>query len=515
MQHTTFRGTFHCRIRPLCRLGALRQLWRAWRQSVHDEVAGITTALPPLAQLAGRNQRQLPRFLRDSPLALKYLTLLGGLDWASFPTRPPGRAWPGPEPQSPLPYVIALLIRLDQRQHSMGELVDLLRQQPELAWLAGFAAPLSQNTYTPSAVAAAVPNAGQFSKMLRRLPNPWLQALLGQSVQHLRHALPPDCNFGEAVAFDTKHIVAWVKENNPKEHLQDHFDKTHQPLGDPDCKLGCKRRTNKGAGQAPALTPAKEGIPAEHLGSGLGEFYWGYASGIAVTKVPLWGEFVLAEHTATFDQPDVSYFFPLMQQVEQRLGHKPRCGTADAAFDAHYIYDYFHQAGGFAAIPNRFGDTKPRHYAADGTPLCAAGLPMVLRYTYLNRTSRIPYQCQRWACPLLDSANQPCTEQGCPIQHKRWRQDGGPQCGCRISLPVAEGARIRHQLDRHSAAYLELYNQRTACERIFSQAVALGIEHPKLRNGRSIANLNTLIYTLLNLRTLQRVYDLHARLVAP
>ena len=28
--------------------------------------------------------------------------------------------------------------------------------------------------------------------------------------------------------------------------------------------------------------------------------------------------------------------------------------------------------------------------------------------------------------------------------------------------------------------------QRTACERIFSQAVALGIERPKLRNQRSI-----------------------------
>ena len=245
------------------------------------------------------------------------------------------------------------------------------------------------------------------------------------------------------------------------------------------------------------------------MGLGLGEFYWGYASGIAVTKVPLWGEFVLAEHTATFDQPDVSYFFPLMQQVEQRLGHKPRFGTADAAFDAHYIYDYFHQAGGFAAIPNRFGDTKQRRFTADGTPLCAAGLPMSLLCTYLDRTSRVQHQRQRWACPLLAAAGQALTAPPCPIQHKRWRNGG-----CRITVPVAAGARIRHQLDRHSAEYQALYNQRTACERLFSQAVALGIEQPKLRNRSSIANLNTLIYVLLNLRAWLRVLDMHDRAAA-
>jgi hypothetical protein len=48
-------------------------------------------------------------------------------------------------------------------------------------------------------------------------------------------------------------------------------------------------------------------------------------------------------------------------------------------------------------------------------------------------------------------------------------------------------------------------SSRTAAERIFSQAVALGIERPHLRNGKAIANLNTLIYTLINLRTLLRM----------
>jgi len=72
-------------------------------------------------------------------------------------------------------------------------------------------------------------------------------------------------------------------------------------------------------------------------------------------------------------------------------------------------------------------------------------------------------------------------------------------------MPAAAGARIRYQLDRDSETYKQIYNQRTAVERIFSQAVALGIERPKLRNRQAIANLNTLIYVLINLRAMRRV----------
>ncbi len=51
---------------------------------------------------------------------------------------------------------------------------------------------------------------------------------------------------------------------------------------------------------------------------------------------------------------------------------------------------------------------------------------------------------------------------------------------------------MRVLLDRQSPLYQAVYHQRTSCERINSQAQALGIERPKVRNGRSVANLNTL-----------------------
>jgi hypothetical protein len=85
------------------------------------------------------------------------------------------------------------------------------------------------------------------------------------------------------------------------------------------------------------------------------------------------------------------------------------------------------------------------------------------------------------------------------IDHKNWPK------GCITTMATSVGARIRHQLDRESAIYKEIYNQRSATERVNSLAVDLGIERPKLRNGQAITNLNTLIYVLLNLRALHRV----------
>jgi hypothetical protein len=84
-----------------------------------------------------------------------------------------------------------------------------------------------------------------------------------------------------------------------------------------------------------------------------------------------------------------------------------------------------------------------------------------------------------------------------------------------LSPADTSGARIHHQLDRESDVYKDVYKQRTATERINSQAKELGIERPKLRNGQAIANQNTLIYVPINLRALQRVRQKIRRTTEP
>jgi hypothetical protein len=187
-----------------------------------------------------------------------------------------------------------------------------------------------------------------------------------------------------------------------------------------------------------------------------------------------------------------------MAQVEQRLGRKPRFGTWDAAFDAHYVYDYFDQAGGFAAVPfNGGGKRAKRSFAVDGTPLCAAGLTMHLNCVYLDRTSGLePYERAKYTCPLLHPAVTGAT---CPSGDSHFAKGG-----CETTIANTRGARIRHELDRESEEYKRLYALRTMVERINSQAEALDILRPKLRRGQAVINRNTLTYVLINLRALAR-----------
>jgi hypothetical protein len=471
---------------------------------------------PSLSQLA-RPEARLPRFVADCAVARKYLDLLGPLDWDHFPERDPYRPWPGPQPAPRAPFVAAYLVKLDQGKRYMTHLRHYLVEHPALVWILGFELAPSPHFPWGFDVEASLPSSRQFNRILRTLPNPALQFLLDGTLRLIDHELPDDVNLGQVVAGDTKHIIAFVKENNPKVYIEDRYDKNNQPKGDPDCRVGCKKKRNvspeqdtdpvysAAQGQPPGGTPTTDPVPASTVR--VGEYYWGYASGVIATKVPGWGEFVLAELTQPFDKSDVSYFFPLMADVERRLGFRPRFGAFDMAFEAHYVYDYFHQAGGFAAIrfSQRGGFT--RSFDAAGLPLCAAGLAMPLKSSYFCRSAEVHHQRGRYACPLLYP--QP-TGEVCPIAHKNWKKGG-----CLVTMPTTPGARVRYQLDRECDQFKHIYKQRTATERVNSLAVELDIERPKLRNGQAITNQNTLIYVLINLHALQRIRARKARLDHP
>ena len=51
----------------------------------------------------------LPAFVLACPVAQKYRTLLGALDWAHFPERPTDRNWPGSDPAPRAWFVAAYL----------------------------------------------------------------------------------------------------------------------------------------------------------------------------------------------------------------------------------------------------------------------------------------------------------------------------------------------------------------------------------------------------------------------
>jgi hypothetical protein len=439
----------------------------------------------------------LPANVRASPIALRYVQLLGPLAWDAFPERDLERHW-GKPPVPYAPFAAACLVKLDQQLPHMSDLRQFLLDNPALTWVLGFPVTPPRPSTGEWSVEHSLPTHRHLTHMLRQMPNAALQFLLDSSVDllctELKDRQPP---LGSCISLDTKHVLAWVKENNPKAYVHDRFDKTQQPAGDPDCRLGCKRRHNqRTAATASPPTPTTQALPANSVS--VGEFYWGYASGVVAAKVPDWGEVILAELTQPFDRPDVSYFFPLLNATEKRLGFRPTFGALDAAFDAFYVYEYFHNAGGFAAVPfSERGGHASRQFTEEGLPLCAAGLAMPLKYRFTNRSGLVEHECGRYVCPLRYPE---VTGEVCPVKHKNWAKGG-----CTSTLPISIGARLRYTLDRHAEDYLLVYKQRTATERINSQAVELGIERPKIRNGTAVANSNTLIYILINLRALQRI----------
>lgn len=480
-------------ITILAQLSALIQAGATkWRPS-----QGLPLSRPDLHTLYEQRDA-LPAQVRDCPVAMRYLDLLGPLAWDQFPERDLERNY-GQAATPYAPFAAACMVQIDLNIRYMSGLRQYLVDHPALTWVLGFPLVASHNAWGFD-VAASLPTQRHMTRMLCHLPNAGLQVILDSSVTTIQAALPPSItDFGECISLDTKHILAWAKENNPKAYLSadQRLDKTNQPASDPDCKLGCKRRHNQRASsQTPPDTPAENPVPADSIS--VGEYYWGYASGVVATKVPDWAEVVLAELTQPFNCSDVSYFFPLMADTTRRLGRRPKYGALDPAFDAFYVYDFFDAAHGFAAVPfvNRGGKGK-RTFDERGLPLCDAGLAMPLKSTFISKTGLIEHECGRYACPLL--VPEP-TGEVCPIAHPRW-----PKGGCLTTLPTSQGARIRHQLDREGDAYKRIYKLRTATERINSQAVEFGIERPYLRNQAAIANRNTLIYILINARALRRV----------
>jgi hypothetical protein len=291
------------------------------------------------------------------------------------------------------------------------------------------------------------------------------------------------------VAFDVKHIYANVKENNQRAYVKERFKKDQQPRGDPDCKLGVKRSTNQE--QADGSTKERK------------EYLRGYGSGVAAASTPDYGDVVLAECTQPFNENDITYFIPLFLQSVALLNRFPLHITADAAFDAWYTYQTCALRGGIAAIPLNQHAHPVVLRDADGTPRCPIGLRMHPTYQFQHTRG---YRAQRYRCPLLFPAAS-----GQTCEHEQFGK--GP--GCVKDINIEAGGLLRVTLDRHSPLYKGIYNQRTSCERINSQAKDLGIERPKARNIGSMRRLNTLTYITINMKALQRARAINASLLTP
>jgi len=145
-------------------------------------------------------------------------------------------------------YLKAFLIRIREGFLYTTQLRRFLVKHPLLVLDLGFELLLDPSQPYGFDVERTVPCDYWLRQHLRLFDQDLLQALLRATVAALQEEIP---GLGEVVAFDVKHICAWVRENNPRESIGDRFCKERQPKGDPDCASASRRAPTRSSLMAP------------------------------------------------------------------------------------------------------------------------------------------------------------------------------------------------------------------------------------------------------------------------
>lgn len=212
------------------------------------------------------------------PLIQDYRAFFALLDWSVVERWESERSSRGRPPHPESAYLKVFLLRIREGMIYTAQLRRFLLRHPLLVIELGFRLVLDPTAAYGFDLERTLPCEYRLREKLRDFDPSLLQALLHTTVHALQEAIP---GLGETVAFDVKHIYAWVRENNERDYVTDRYDKMHQPKGDPDCRLGVKRSTNQE--QPDGSTKAKK------------ELIWGYGTGVAVSTIDEYGTVVLAE----------------------------------------------------------------------------------------------------------------------------------------------------------------------------------------------------------------------------
>jgi hypothetical protein len=283
-------------------------------------------------------------------------------------------------------------------------------------------------------------------------------------------------------AVDVAEIWARVAANNPKAYVPQRYDKKQTQRGAPSARLGVKATSNQG--NKKVITRS----------------FWGWKSGAIAVRTE-YGLVCLHDLTLPGNTADVSFFRPLLQPLREQLHLQLLKIVADAAFDAGYVYQDTRDQGGTAYIAlNTRGHAVLQHrFGPHGRLLCADGREMDNAGQWFDKKKG--YRRGRFTCPFYNSQGrrkQALLGDTCRCQHAKF-----PSGGCRHTINLDDPDQVRFAVDRGSRDFKETYARRTDAERLFSLAESYHLEHPEVESLTSVANLNTLLYLLLNVRTLE------------
>jgi hypothetical protein len=413
-------------------------------------------------------------FVGNDPIVLHYKQIFDVFDFSLLP-----EAKTGLKGNSPEVYAKVFLVMIEEGIKSSEKLRQFLVRHPALVVFLGFQLKgFSDDLPFGFHIEETVPCARHLRRKLQEFQNSHLKLLLYDTI----HSIQEVELLNGITAMDTKEILAFVKENNPKQYVKDRFKKDKIPPGDKTCALGAKPSSNK-----------------DGNGKKKPRYFWGYKSG-AIFSQTEYGLVCLSENTSPGAKADVKFFFPLLLPLVL-LGIDVKVFLADAAFDAWYVYAAIDILDAKAYIPinTRGHDILKQEFGPNGRPVCQKGLEMDNGGKWFDKQKG--YHRQKATCPLVN-----------PRTGKRKKKHENVDCqilnskpkGCTRVINLDDPDNLRFAIDRQSKEFKDTYKQRTQAERGFSILKHYGIETPIQRNINSVSNLATLAYCLMNAKVIMK-----------
>jgi hypothetical protein len=188
------------------------------------------------------DQSVMTLLLHLDPLVQDYRAFFSLFNWSLVEQWQAQRSSRGRPSHPESAYLKAFLVRIREGLLYTSQLRRFLLNHPLLVIELGFHLVLDPTAPYGFDCEQTLPCFFWLREKLRHFDQALLQTLLGATVSDLQAEIP---GLGETVAFDVKHLYAWVKENNERVYVKDRYNKEQQLAGDPHCKLGVKRSTNQ------------------------------------------------------------------------------------------------------------------------------------------------------------------------------------------------------------------------------------------------------------------------------
>lgn len=423
---------------------------------------------------------QPPIELWQDPLVKEYEEIFRHFDFSVLPV--PKR---GPKRNTLEVYAKVFLIKVNEKLQYSSDVREFFLKHPQLIPLVGFY-PVYNETTGELDLERTVVSARHFRRKLQTMKNQHFKLLLKQTLDQLQaqHLLK-----GTVIA-DTTEILAWVKENNLKQRVENRFDKTKPIKGFPECSLGAKP------------------IPGEKDKKGKPKirYFWG-AKQAALVEPTEYGTVFLYEEVFTAKTPDVKTALPTLKPLVQQWAYRPKKFIADAAYDAFKIYQYVYAkdnpethrkpAKAYIALNTRGHKRLNRQFSAQGNLFCEADLEMTNGGRWFDKQKG--YHRQKFTCPLINlKTKQKC--RNCPINHPKFQKNG-----CYRYINLDDQEQLRFKIHRDSKEYKNTIKQRIFVEQAFSSIKEqYDIEVPKVRNLNSVKNIYTIAAILNNIQILKK-----------